>query len=77
MVLGIGRQKASGTVSRLALLVGRKVLLLRDKVIQPLLAAALQPLPTPGAQNPTRLDHHYEALRVGMRGLFQELGIAA
>jgi hypothetical protein len=29
------------------------------------------------AQNPTRLDHHYGTLRVGMRGLFQELGTAA
>ncbi len=53
------------------------LLFLRDKVIQPLLAGALQTRPARGAQNPTRLDHHYEALRVGMRGLFHELGIAA
>jgi hypothetical protein len=53
------------------------LLVLRDKVIQPLLAGALQTRPARGAQNPTRLDHHYETLRVGMRGLFQELGIAA
>jgi hypothetical protein len=53
------------------------LLVLRDKVIQPLLAAALQTRPTHGAQNPTRLDHHYETLRVGMQGLFHELGIAA
>ena len=53
------------------------LLVLRDKVIQPLLAGVLETRPTLGAQNPTRLDHHYETLRVGMRGLFQELGIAA
>jgi hypothetical protein len=53
------------------------LLILRDKVIQPLLAGALQTRPTRGAQNSTRLDHHYETLRVGMRDLFQELGIAA
>ena len=53
------------------------LLVLRDKVIQPLLAAALQTRPTRGAQNPTHLDHHYETLRVGMQGLFHELGIAA
>jgi hypothetical protein len=53
------------------------LLVLRDKVIQPLLAAALQTRPPRGAQNPTALDHHYDALRLGMRGLFHELGIAA
>lgn len=53
------------------------LLVLRDKVIQPLLAGALETHPPRGAQNPTRLDHHYETLRLGMRGLFQELGIAA
>ena len=53
------------------------LLVLRDKVIQPLLAAALQTRPSRGAQNPTRLDRHYETLRVGMQGLLHELGIAA
>jgi hypothetical protein len=53
------------------------LLVLRDKVIQPLLAGVLETRPSRGAQNPTRLDHHYETLRVGMRGLFQELGFAA
>jgi len=43
------------------------LLVLRDKVIQPLLAGALQTRPARGTQNPTRLDHHYEALRLGMR----------
>jgi hypothetical protein len=53
------------------------LLVLRDKVIQPLLAAALQTRPSRGAQNPTQLDRHYETLRVGMQGLLHELGIAA
>src|SRR2546422_5840742 len=53
------------------------LLVLRDKVIQPLLAGALQTRPSPGAQNPTRRDRHYETLRAGMQGLLHELGIAA
>jgi hypothetical protein len=50
---------------------------LRDKVIHPLLAAAEDGLPSRGAQNPTPLDHHDETLRLGMRTLFQDLGLAA
>ena len=29
------------------------------------------------AQNPTVLDTHYDAIRTAMRGVFQELGLAA
>ena len=47
------------------------------RLLQPLLAGALETRLPHRAQNPTRLDHHYETLRLGMRGLFQELGIAA
>ena len=43
------------------------LLVLRDKVIQSLLAAALQTPPPRGAQNPTRLDRHHETLRVDMQ----------
>jgi hypothetical protein len=50
---------------------------LRDKIIKPLLAAAEHAVPTQGAQNPTALDRHYEALRVGMHDVFRELGVAA
>jgi hypothetical protein len=50
---------------------------LRDKVVKPLLAAAEQTAPSRGAQNPTALDRHYDALRVGMNAVFHELGIAA
>jgi len=53
------------------------VTVLRTHVIKPLLAAADTNAPARGAQNPTALDRHYEALRVGMHGVFHELGIAA
>jgi hypothetical protein len=48
----------------------------RTQVIKPLLAAADNSAPTRGAQPPTTLDRHYEALRTGMHGIFHELGIA-
>lgn len=50
---------------------------LRDKVIQPLLAASCHPSLLPAIQDPTRIDEHYDNLRAGMRGLFGALGIAA
>jgi hypothetical protein len=53
------------------------LLVLRDKVIKPLLSASIQRHPAHGAQNPTSLHIHYEALRVGMQGVFRELGLAA
>ena len=60
---------------------GLKVLtalvVLRDHVIKPVLAAAEYAAPPQGAQNPTALDRHYETLRLGMHGVFHELGVAA
>jgi hypothetical protein len=53
------------------------LLVLRDKVIQPLLAASMETRPTHGAQNPTTLDNHYETIRAAMQGVFRELGLAA
>src|SRR5437016_2447930 len=53
------------------------LLLLRDKAIKPLLAAAQQLRPTRGPQNPRPLDTHYQTIYAGMQGVFQELGIAA
>jgi hypothetical protein len=53
------------------------LLVLREKIIRPLLAASGKPQPDFELVNPTPLDHHYENLRVGMRGLFNELGLAA
>jgi len=53
------------------------LLVLREKVLRPLLSAA-PPLETSrGAQNPTAIDRHYEALRTEMQGVFHQLGIAA
>ena len=53
------------------------LLVLRNKAIKPLLAAA-QPLrPTRAALNPKPIDTYYQAIRAGMKGLFHELGIAA
>jgi hypothetical protein len=53
------------------------LLVLRDKAIKPLLAAAQQITPTHGAQNPRAIDRHYHDLRHDMQGVFHELGIAA
>jgi hypothetical protein len=53
------------------------LVVLREKVIRPMLAAAQEIRPSRGSQNPTALDHHYEAVRAGMAGIFRELGVAA
>ena len=53
------------------------VIVLHDKIIKPLLAAAKQRRPSHGAQNPTAIDRHYEVIRVEMGGLFRELGLSA
>jgi hypothetical protein len=53
------------------------LLVLREKIIRPLLAASVQPEPPAKPANPLPLDHHYENLRAGMRDLFTDLGIAA
>jgi len=53
------------------------LLVLRDKAIKPLLAAA-QPLrPRRGPRNPKPIDRHYAAIQIAMRGVFHELGLAA
>ena len=53
------------------------LVVLRNQAIQPLLAAAQGLRPSRGAQNPSALDAHYETIRNSMRGVFQELGLAA
>ncbi len=53
------------------------LLVLRDKIIKPLLAASMETRPMHGAQNPSMLDKNYETIRVGMRGVFRELGLVA
>ena len=52
------------------------LLVLREKVIRPLLAPAGQPTSPPKVLNPTPIDNHYEQLRVGMHDLFKGLGVA-
>ena len=46
------------------------LVLLRDKAIKPLLAAARPLRPTRGAHNPKPIDAHYRAIQLGMRGVF-------
>ena len=53
------------------------LVVLRNKAIQPLLAAAQEIRPSRGALNPRPLDTHYDTIRTAMRGVFQELGFAA
>ena len=53
------------------------LLVIRDKAIKPLLAAAQDIGPTHGGQNPRAIDRHYQDMRLAMNGIFSELGIAA
>ena len=53
------------------------LLVLQEKAIKPLLAAAQDIRPTRGGQNPRPIDRHYEDLRLAMKGVLRELGIAA
>jgi hypothetical protein len=53
------------------------LLVLRDRVIKPLLAGACHRKRGRKPNNWTALDQHYDNLQRGMRDLFSELGIAA
>jgi hypothetical protein len=53
------------------------LVVLRDKVIKPLLAANLKTKRGPKAKNPTAIDQHYDRIRSEMRQLFEALGVAA
>ena len=53
------------------------LVLLRDKILGPLVASATRHESTPGPSNPTGLDNHYEALRREMCATLGQLGIAA
>jgi len=53
------------------------LIILREKIIKPLLAAAQGGKRSRTPRNPTPLDLHYECVRVGIQGVFQELGLAA
>jgi hypothetical protein len=53
------------------------LVVLRENVIRPLLAASGRAEPQSKLANPIPIDHHYENLRASMRELFTALGIAA
>jgi hypothetical protein len=53
------------------------LVVLRNKAIKPLLAAAQNLRPSRGAQNPRALDRRYDTIRTAMQAAFQELGLAA
>ena len=53
------------------------ILILREKAIKPLLAAARHARRSHRPRNPTPIDAHYYTIRAGMQGVFHELGIAA
>jgi hypothetical protein len=53
------------------------LVLLQEKVIRPLLAASIRPQLHSTLSHATPIDQHYENLRVGMHGLFIQLGVAA
>ena len=53
------------------------LVVIRNKAIKPLLAAAQEIRPARGPQNPRLIDNHYQTIRLAMRGVFHELGVAA
>ena len=53
------------------------LVVLRDKVIRPILAASGKLVPRPKLQNQTRVDRRYENLRDTARLLFVDLGLVA
>jgi hypothetical protein len=53
------------------------LVVLRNKAIKPLLAAAQELRPSRGAQNGSVIDGHYDTIRIAMRSVFHELGLAA
>jgi DNA-binding transcriptional ArsR family regulator len=53
------------------------LVVLREKVIRPLLAASQKPDSQTKPNHPTPIDSHYEYLQAGMRNLLTALGVAA
>ena len=53
------------------------LVVMREKVIQPLLAASSQLAPLSTLKHPTPIDRHYQKLQAEMRNLFTTLGVAA
>ena len=65
------QSSASGLRAMVALVV------LRNKAIKPLLAAAQRRRKSRGPQNPRPIDKHYQTIRMAMQGVFDQLGLAA
>jgi hypothetical protein len=76
IVQRIGQTRRYESVSK-GLKAMAALVVLRNRAIQPLLAAAQELRPSRGAQNPRVLDTHYDTIRTAMRSVFQELGLAA
>ena len=77
MLRKIGRPHAATSPNTEGLRAMTALVVLREKVIRPLLAASQRPEASAKPNHPTPVDHHYEHLRVGMRDLLTTLGIAA
>ena len=75
IVLRIGKTRRYEVISK-GLKALTALVVLRNKVIEPLLAAAQNLRPSRKASNPRPLDKHYADLRTAMQGVFHELGIA-
>ena len=53
------------------------LVILREKVLSPILAGVGKPKRGPKPKNSTPIDHHYETIRQDMFTLFEDLRIAA
>jgi len=53
------------------------LVVLRDKILKPLLASSCQRKRGPKPRNPSLLDTHYERLQADMQHLLKDLGVAA
>jgi hypothetical protein len=53
------------------------LVVLREKVIEPLLAGIAMPRVGRRLKNWSSIDQHYETFRLDLRSLLQELGVAA
>ena len=77
IVIRIGRSHRYETSADGLRALSALVLLLRDKILAPLLASATQPRFTSGPTHPSDLDIRYEALRKEMWATLSKLGVAA
>src|SRR5215469_11493272 len=74
IVQRIGRTRHYQT-SSIGLRAMTALVVLRNKAIKPLLAAAQPIRATRGAHNAKPFDAHYRTIRIAMNGVFHELGL--